>query len=102
MQVVSVSPKMMHGHGIFSDTGVSGSYILSLGSTKSEGLYYLLGDEPVTLLFDTDGSVTYPGFRVYYYIGELSPGKLNPEPSTTSFLPQCFSALKNLRGLELR
>ena len=48
--------------------------LYELAGTYSPGQFFTLGDVPVTLHFDSDGSITDPGFRVYFYMGEASPG----------------------------
>ena len=60
---------------MFSAIGISGELLFYLGGTYSQGDFFYLSSDPVTLYFTSDALVTYPGFRVEYYVGEGSPGK---------------------------
>ena len=41
-----------------------------------QGQVFHLAHFPVTLHFETDVTVTYTGFRIYFYLDETPPGKL--------------------------
>ena len=55
-------------------SGGFGDTLYLLSGSYSSGQFFFLGSEPVTLQFISDGSVTYPGFNVRFYMGEQSPG----------------------------
>ena len=57
-------------------TGVWGQLLYELAGSYSPGQFFFLGSEPVTLQFTSDGSVTYPGFNVRFYMGDKSPGNV--------------------------
>ena len=42
-----------------------------------EGAYFYLGSDPVTLYFTSDSIIPFLGFRLYYYVGEGSPGNIS-------------------------
>ena len=64
----------MNVFNLFS--GTWGQLLYELAGSYSSGQFFFLGNEPVTLQFTSDGSVTYPGFNVRFYMGEQSPGKV--------------------------
>ena len=42
-----------------------------------EGTYFSLGSNPVTLYFTSDSIWPFRGFRLYFYVGEGSPGNIS-------------------------
>ena len=56
-------------------SGLFGDLLFVIEVTYQEGTFFVLGSEPVTLYFTSDSIFPFPGFRLYYYVGEGSPGK---------------------------
>ena len=66
--------EMFHYLTFLFFAGTSGTLLFGLTGSYSSGQFFSLGNMPVTLDFHAECCTSDAGFRIYFYIGESSPG----------------------------